>query len=316
MALYVEGWKHLQVPDYESLKKSIGLFDRAIALDDAFYDAHLARGEAYRWIYGYYETPRDVLPKVVAAFEKARDLRPDSAEPLAALGLTYAMAWDWTPAWENLNAARARDPQLAITDLGLALYYRGLGEVERMKQALYRARDNDPLNVEIGGLGKLDAVPERRSRCLARVGQRHDGEASGRSRSITTDAAIGAYLAGDNARAVKLAEQGRVLEDSPLAQIILAQAYGYNGQKSEVRPLLESAARSGVHLPLRVGGGLPHPRRGRYRHGTAAAGLREALELPGVPARGPASAAAARQSAPSRALPRACWRAWAWMTRR
>jgi hypothetical protein len=46
---------------------------------------------------------------------------------------------------------------------------------------------------------------------------------------------------------VKLAERGRLLEDSPLAQIILAQAYGYNGEKEKVRPLLEMAARSGVY---------------------------------------------------------------------
>jgi TolB-like protein len=246
LALYVQGWKHLQVPDYESLKKAVALFDQAIALDANFYDAHLARGEAYRWIYGYYETPRDVLPKVIAAFEKARDLRPAAAEPLAALGLTYAMAWDWTRAWENLSAARERDPHLAITDLGLSVYYSGLGDIERMKQALYRAREKDPLNVEIADWGnwnlflngEVDASREWSIDMLAK----HPGMGM-----VATDAAIGAYMAGDFARAVKLAEQGRVLEDSPLAQIILAQAYGYNGQKNEVRPLLESAARSGAY---------------------------------------------------------------------
>ena len=246
LALYVEGWKHLQVPDYESLKKAIVLFDRAIALDEKFYDAHLARGEAYRWIYGYYETPRDVLPKVVAAFEKARDLRPDSAEPLSALGLTYAMAWDWTKAWENLTAARARNPHLVITDLGFAVYYSGLGDIERMKQSLYRARDTDPLNPELADWGnwtlflngEVDASREWGNDMMAK----HPAVGV-----ITTDASIGVYMAGDYARAVKLAEKGRLLEDSPLAQIILAQAYGYNGQKDEVRPLLESAAKSGVY---------------------------------------------------------------------
>jgi DNA-binding winged helix-turn-helix (wHTH) protein/TolB-like protein len=246
LALYVQGWKHLQVPDYESLKKAVVLFDRAIALDDKFYDAHLARGEAYRWIYSYYETPRDVLPKVVAAFERARDLRPDSPEPLSALGLTYALAWDWTRAWENLNAARARDPHLVSTDLGFAVYYSGLGDVERMKQALYRARETDPLNLELADWGnwtlfcngEVDASREWANDMMAK----HPAVGV-----ITTDASIGVYMAGDYARAVKLAEKGRLLEDSPLAQIILAQAYGYNGQKDEVRPLLEAAAKSGVY---------------------------------------------------------------------
>ena len=64
---------------------------------------------------------------------------------------------------------------------------------------------------------------------------------------ITSAASIGVYMAGDFARAVNLAEKGRLLEDSPLAQIILAQAYGYNGEKEKVRPLLELAARAGVY---------------------------------------------------------------------
>jgi DNA-binding winged helix-turn-helix (wHTH) protein/TolB-like protein/Tfp pilus assembly protein PilF len=246
LALYVEGWKHLQVPDYESLKKAIVLFERAIELDGNFFEAHLARGEAYRTIYGYYETPKDVLPKVVAAFEKARELRPDSAEPLSALGLSYALAWDWNRAWESLTAARARDPNLPTTDLGFAIYYSGLGEVELMKQALYRARDNDPLNVELADqgnwalflTGEIEASREWGNAMM----EKHPGVGF-----ITSDAAVGAYMAGDYARAVKLAQKGRLLEDSPLAQIILAQAYGYNGQKGEVRPLLEKAAQSGVY---------------------------------------------------------------------
>ena len=246
LALYVEGWKHLQVPDYGSLKTAIALFDRAIELDGKFYEAHLARGEAYRLIYGYYETPKDVLPKVVAAFEKARELRPDSAEPLSALGLSYALAWDWDRAWENLTAARKKDPDLPTTDLGFAVYYSGMGEVELMKQALYRARDSDPLNVELADwgnwtlflTGQVDASREWGNAMM----EKHPGVGF-----ITSGAAVGVYMAADYSRAVKLAEKGRLLEDSPLAQIILAQAYGYNGQKSEVRPLLEKAANSGVY---------------------------------------------------------------------
>ncbi len=246
LELYVQGWRHLQLPTHESLKKAVELFDAAIALDAGYFDAYLAKGEALRVIYAYYEIPRDVLPKVVAAFEKARDLRPDSAEPLAALGLTYAIAWDWTRAWENLAAARQRNPNLAITDLGFALYYCGLGEVELMKQSLYRARESDPLNVELADwgnwalflTGQIDASREWGNSMM----EKHPAVGF-----ITSDASIGAYMDHDYKRAVKLAEKGRLLEDSPLAQIILAQAYGYDGQKEKVRPLLEAAAQSGLY---------------------------------------------------------------------
>jgi DNA-binding winged helix-turn-helix (wHTH) protein/tetratricopeptide (TPR) repeat protein len=245
-ALYLEGWKYLPLLDYESLKRALDRFDRAIALDRNFYDAHLARGEALLWIYAYYETPKDVLPKVEAAFRRAHELRPDSAEPLSALGLTYAMVWDWPKAWELLNQARDKDPDLATTQLGFALYYTGLGETKRAKESLYKARDNDPLNVVLADwgnwvlffLGENDASREWANDMMAK----HPNVGF-----IFSDAAISAYLAGDHGRAIDLADRGRALEDSPVAKIVAAQAYGYSGQPQIARSLLEAAARDGSY---------------------------------------------------------------------
>ncbi len=65
---------------------------------------------------------------------------------------------------------------------------------------------------------------------------------------IFTDAAIGAYLGREYKRAITLAEHGRSLEDTPLAKIVAAQAFGYDGQKEKVRPLLEEAAKSDSYV--------------------------------------------------------------------
>lgn len=247
LELYMEGWRHLPLLDHESLKKAIALFDAAIALDDDFYDAHIARGEALLLIYSYWDVPRDVLPKVVAAFEKAGQLRPDSAEPLSGLGLTYALAWDWNRAWEYLNAARARNPNLAMTDLGFALYYCGLGENALVKEALNRARNNDPFNVVLADwgnwalffVGEYDASREWATDMM----EKHPGVGF-----IVTDAGIGAYLGGDVARAMQLAEKGYSLDPSPLATVLLAQVNGYAGHKERVLPLLDEAARTGRYV--------------------------------------------------------------------
>ena len=61
-------------------------------------------------------------------------------------------------------------------------------------------------------------------------------------------AGVGAYIAGDYERAVKLAERGAELDGSPVALIMLAQAYGYAGQKEKVLPLLEKADAAGTYL--------------------------------------------------------------------
>jgi DNA-binding winged helix-turn-helix (wHTH) protein/TolB-like protein/tetratricopeptide (TPR) repeat protein len=243
MDLYVRGWKYLLLPEYESLKKAIGLFDRAIALDANFYDAHLAKGKALRYIYGYYETPKDVFPHVVEAFEKARALRRDAAEPLSELGFTYALAWQWTKAWENLDAARQRNPNLATTELGLAIYYSGLNEVEKVKSSLERARKIDPLDVELADWGNWSLFLSNEIAASRAWGiemmEKHPSVGF-----IFTDAAIGAYMGKEYERAIELATHGQSLENSPLAMIVAAQAFGYAGQAGKARPLLEEAAKS------------------------------------------------------------------------
>lgn len=246
LEFYVEGRRYFQLYEYESMKKAVFLFEQAIARDGNFFDAYLALGETYRWLFGYYETPRDVLPKVVAALNRAHQLRPDSAEPLSALGLTYTMAWDWEQAWQYLNLARAKDPHLAITELGFALYYCAIGEPELVKQSLQRAKENDPLNTELADwgnwalfmVGESDAAREWVNGMM----EKHPTFGF-----IAAGAGVGASIAGDYPRAVRLAEQGHLLESTPVVKIMLAQVYGYSGRAEESRALLHEAERAGVY---------------------------------------------------------------------
>ena len=101
----------------------------------------------------YFEPPINMLQKVVDSIAEAQELRPDSAEAWSSLGLTYVMAWRWKDAWIALNKAKRRDPTLAQTELGFALYYSALGEAEKVKRALAEAERLDPLNVEMADWG-------------------------------------------------------------------------------------------------------------------------------------------------------------------
>ena len=47
---------------------------------------------------------------------------------------------------------------------------------------------------------------------------------------------------------MQLAERGAKLDGSPVAMVMLAQAYGYAGQKEKVLPLLEKAASVGTYV--------------------------------------------------------------------
>ena len=243
--LYVAGRHQLDLLNHESLPKAVALFNQAIALDPKFFDAYIARSDAYRQLFAYFEPPINMLQAVVDSLAEARALRPDSAEAWSSLGLTYVMAWRWKDAWTALNAAKRRDPTLAQTELGFALYYSGLGEADKVKRALEAANRLDPLNAEmadwgnwalfmVGESGAARSWVERKMRQHPDIGL------------VFSGAGVGASIVGDHERAVKLAERGAELDGSAVALIMLAHAYGHAGYKDKVLPLLEKAERAGT----------------------------------------------------------------------
>lgn len=244
---YVAGRHQLDLLSHESLPQAIKLFDRAIALDPKFFDAYIARSDAYRQLFAYFDAPVNMMQNVVDSLSAAQELRPDSAEAWSSLGLTYVMAWRWKDAWIALNKAKHRDATLAQTELGFALYYSGLGEAEKVKRALADADRLDPLNSEMADWGNwaLFTVGESaaaREWVDAKMKQHPD------IGMLASGAGVAAYIAGDYPRAVELAERGAKLDGSPVALIMLAQAYGYAGQKEKVLPLLEKAASAGTYI--------------------------------------------------------------------
>jgi tetratricopeptide (TPR) repeat protein len=185
---------------------------------------------------------------VKASLEAVLQRDPDSAEAWSSLGLTQVMAWQWKEGWENLSRAKALDPSLAATELGFALYYAGIGERRKVRESLARADALDPLNTELADWGNwaLFMVGEQQA-------AREWGEKQMRQHPengfVFCGAGVAAYLRGDPAEGVALLEHGVELSGrAPVALIMLAQGYGYAGQKDKVLPLLEEAERTNAYM--------------------------------------------------------------------
>ena len=245
---YAAGWREMEKFTHESMHRAVEYFEQAIALDPDFIAAYQAKSDALRAIFAYFEPPQELLPKVEASLAAVLERDPDSAEALSSLGLTQVMAWKWRDAWQNLNKARALDPTLAQTEIGFALYYTALGENEKVKSSLARAVELDPLNTELADWGTwaLFMVGEQQAAREWGVTQMRQHPENG---FVFCGAGIAAYLRGDVAEGVALSEKCVELSGrAPLALIVLAQSYGYAGQKDQVLPLLEEAERANIYM--------------------------------------------------------------------
>jgi DNA-binding winged helix-turn-helix (wHTH) protein/TolB-like protein/Tfp pilus assembly protein PilF len=245
---YAMGWHETARFTHESLQRALAAFDRAIALDPEFLAAYRARSDVLRMLLTYFESPRELLPVVEASLQSVLARDPDSAEAYSSLGLTQVLAWQWQPAWRSLTRARSLDPSLAQTELGFALYYAALGERAKVKAALARADELDPLDTELADWGTwaLFMVGEReaaRDWAESRMRQ-HPGNGF-----VFSGAGIAAYLRGDFAEGVALLQKGvELTERAPVALIMLAQGHGYAGEPDRVRPLLAEAEQANVYM--------------------------------------------------------------------
>lgn len=246
--LYVAGQKQLNLLTHDSLNQAVELFSQAITLDPQFDAAYVAKADAFRIIMSYFEKPVEVLPKVIDSVLAALEIRPDSAKALSSLGLAYVFAWRWQDAWKVLNAARTEDPNLALTEVGFALYYTGIGDVAGVHESLDKANKLDPLNIELADWGHW---------ALAMVGE-NDAAVQWAKEQIQlhpevgliySGASVSASIAGDHKRAISLAKKGVLLDSgSPYSLLALAQTYGHAGELDKIPPLLDKAERADSYL--------------------------------------------------------------------
>lgn len=245
---YVSGQQQLNLLTHASLQQAIILFDKAIELDPEFTLARIAKADAYRLIMAYFEKPSMVLPMVIKSVNSALLQQPESAEALLSLGMAYVLAWRWEDAWKVLNKAKELNSDLALTELGFALYYAGMGNENGVRSALARASTLDPLNIEVADwghwalamVGSLESAihwADKNLQLHPEVGMLYSG------------ASVSASLTGLHFRAIELAKTGVTLDpNAPYAYLALAQAYGYAGQKNKIPTLLAQAASLGRYM--------------------------------------------------------------------
>lgn len=146
---YLKGRYFWRKRDAESLRRSIGFFQQAAALDPQFSEAYSGIADAQILLY---DSNTDVTPNIVSEAKEtlhhALLLKPDSAEALTTLGgIQMSYDWDWQGAETSLRRSTELAPNSPAVWLRLGALLLRLGRFEGAQQSFEKAIQLDPLSL-------------------------------------------------------------------------------------------------------------------------------------------------------------------------
>jgi eukaryotic-like serine/threonine-protein kinase len=133
---------------------SLAHFQQAIALDPKFALAYAGLAEAYNRLgYWGYLPPKEAFPEAKRAVQKALALDPDSAEAHVALAyMEFEYEWKFSQAEAEFKGAIRLNPNSVSARLQFAEYLSDFQRAREAHEQLERARELDPLSIQISFL--------------------------------------------------------------------------------------------------------------------------------------------------------------------
>jgi serine/threonine-protein kinase len=161
--LYLQGRFYWNRRTEADLKKSIGFFEKTIALDPGYALAYSGLADAYGVMPNYTSDPppEETYPKARTAAQKALELDPDLAEPHATLGyILHEFEWNQAEAEKEFKRAIELDPNYPSAHQWYGEYLSRMGRFAEAIAEQERALELDPLsliiNVTLGNAYRAD----------------------------------------------------------------------------------------------------------------------------------------------------------------
>ncbi len=135
----------------EGFKKGIEFFNQAIAIDPSYAPAYAGLADCYNLLNDYdVLSPRETVPRAIAAAKQALVIDSTLAEAHASLGFALARYdWDWIEAERELLRAIELKPNYAIAYHWYALQLAMKGRFQEAMIEINRAHDLDALSLII-----------------------------------------------------------------------------------------------------------------------------------------------------------------------
>jgi len=132
----------------QDITHSVESFQQAIALDPNYASAYAGYATALDAASTFgIGTPEQVMPRALAAAQRAIQLDPQNGEAYTALGSVQTIyQWDWIAAEQNLTRGISLNPNDSIAEFKYAVYLDAAGRPRDAVTHMRRALQLDPLS--------------------------------------------------------------------------------------------------------------------------------------------------------------------------
>ena len=167
---YLRGRQSWNRMNEAGLHEAIGHFQKALELDPGYASAHAGLADSYASLaFLEFMAPKDAYPRAKEAAARSLSLNPDLAEAHTSMALIkFQHEWDWRGAEEEFVAAIALNPSRAASHRFYSDYLKAMGRFKEAISEIERARELDPLSMEINtGFGHVLYLARRYDDAIA-----------------------------------------------------------------------------------------------------------------------------------------------------
>ena len=132
----------------QDVSHSLESFQQAIALDPTYASAYAGYASALDAATAFgIGPPEQLMPKALAAAQRAIQLDPQNGEAYTELGSVQTIyEWDWTAAEQNLTRGISLNPNDSVAEFKYAVYLDATGRPQDAVTHMRRALQLDPLS--------------------------------------------------------------------------------------------------------------------------------------------------------------------------
>lgn len=241
---YLKG-RHQYHSDFtrESLGKSIGWFQRALAIDPGYARAYAGLADCYYILSNTHLPPSEMMPKAKWAAEKALQLDDSLAEAHATLAMVRSM-YDFNRGEADRGFRRALElkPSDPVAHLWYSFHLAGLGRLDESLAESKRAAELDPVSPATNAYNGWPLFFARRyDELIAQMQPLADANPSFNLPFCLLGEAYAHK--GDWAKAIPYLEKSHQMDGLPESLSQLGRGYALAGRTADARKMLQRLTR-------------------------------------------------------------------------